>query len=450
MKSKVSVIVFLIVVGFVHQSTGYRGAVFQPTYQASNYPSSNYPGALRDPFEVICRWKTLSFRDPPRAPQDKLAGNDYYIEKSNVPTGFSRHGPTKRIFVTIPRRNPGISSSVNFVYEDECRNGSPQLRPYPDYATNELEPNLEADIGRIISVYRPTVDVCHRLWFVDTGILEYPPGNKTVIQNPSLWIFDLRFNRVIRRYTIPDRLYGVEGVGLISLTVDTNPYNCDDAHAYMPNLELKNLLVYSLRRNDIWAVSHPFMQPDVNNMNYELDGLKFGFPDGIFSVALTPGSQDRLAYFHPLASLQEFSVPTHVLKDKSLSPDRYAPGDFKDLGVRGVKAQSAIHDIDQRGILYYTEIQTNSIKCWNTRTPLKAENVGTVYENAETMVYPNDLEIDPEGDIWAMSNRFPIFIYRGLDPTDYNFHIVRGRRDLVGLNTVCLPAGDPDAIIFGP
>ncbi|XP_059610189.1 L-dopachrome tautomerase yellow-f-like [Phlebotomus argentipes] len=436
MKSKVSVIV-LWSSALICLSQAYTA---RPSYYGD-------PAALQDPFEVICRWKQLSFRDPPHAPGDQIAGQDYYIQKNNVPTGFSRHTQSKRIFITIPRRNPGISSSVNFVYEDECLNGSPKLRPYPDYVTNELEADLTPNPARIISVYRPTVDVCNRLWFVDTGILEYPPGNRTVVQNPSIWIFDLRQNRIFRRFTIPDGIYGVEGVGLISLTVDTHAYNCDDAHAYMPNLELKNLLVYSLRRNDIWSFSHPFMQPDTANMNYELDGLKFGFPDGIFSVALSPDINTRVAYFHPLASLQEFSVPSKVLRNKQLSPNKYAPGDFTELGVRGQKSQSAIHDVDQRGVLYYTEIQTNSLKCWNTATPVKPENIGTVYESAETMMYPNDLEIDSIGDIWAMSNRFPIFIYRGLDPEQYNFHIVRGRGDLATLNTVCHPV-DRDAIVF--
>uniref|UniRef100_A0A1B0GKW3 Major royal jelly protein n=2 Tax=Lutzomyia longipalpis TaxID=7200 RepID=A0A1B0GKW3_LUTLO len=346
MKSSVSVILLLCSIVLIGSAQGY---VARPHYVAGGNPT------LPDPFEVVCRWKQLSYRDPPRSPEDQLAGQDYYIAKNNIPTGFSKHFQSRRIFVTVPRRTPGIPSTVNFVFEDECRNGSPSLRPYPDYVTNELE-----------------------------------------------------------------------GVGLISMTVDTNAYNCDDAHAYMPNLELRNLLVYSLRRNDIWTFTHPFMQPDMANANYVLDGLKFGFPDGIFSVALSPNVNNRIAFFHPLASLQEFSVPTRVLKDKSLSPDKYAPGDFKDLGVRGRQAQSATHDIDQRGVLYYTEIQTNSIKCWNTQTALKPENVGTVYEDAESLTYPNDLEIDPVGDIWAMSNRLPIFIYRGLNPDEYNFHIVRG------------------------
>ncbi|XP_055679892.1 L-dopachrome tautomerase yellow-f2-like [Lutzomyia longipalpis] len=439
MKSSVSVILLLCSIVLIGSAQGY---VARPHYVAGGNPT------LPDPFEVVCRWKQLSYRDPPRSPEDQLAGQDYYIAKNNIPTGFSKHFQSRRIFVTVPRRTPGIPSTVNFVFEDECRNGSPSLRPYPDYVTNELENDLAENPARIISVYRPVVDVCNRLWFVDTGILEYPQGNRTVVQNPAIWIFDLRRNRVIRRFTIPDGLYGVEGVGLISMTVDTNAYNCDDAHAYMPNLELRNLLVYSLRRNDIWTFTHPFMQPDMANANYVLDGLKFGFPDGIFSVALSPNVNNRIAFFHPLASLQEFSVPTRVLKDKSLSPDKYAPGDFKDLGVRGRQAQSATHDIDQRGVLYYTEIQTNSIKCWNTQTALKPENVGTVYEDAETLTYPNDLEIDPVGDIWAMSNRLPIFIYRGLNPDEYNFHIVRGRGDYAIQNTVC-NVPDPDAIVFG-
>lgn len=37
-----------------------------------------------------------------------------------------------------------------------------------------IKENMQADSNRIVSVYRTRVDSCNRLWFVDTGALEYP------------------------------------------------------------------------------------------------------------------------------------------------------------------------------------------------------------------------------------------------------------------------------------
>lgn len=36
-------------------------------------------------------------------------------------------------------------------------------------------------------MYRTRVDSCNRLWFVDTGALEYP-NNRIQVQPPSIWL----------------------------------------------------------------------------------------------------------------------------------------------------------------------------------------------------------------------------------------------------------------------
>lgn len=79
-----------------------------------------------------------------------------------------------KLFITIPRRRPGIPATLNYIYASAAFGSSPNLRAFPDLATNKLPANNQPDNNRIISVYRTRVDACNRLWFIDTGLLEYP------------------------------------------------------------------------------------------------------------------------------------------------------------------------------------------------------------------------------------------------------------------------------------
>ncbi|GAB0088344.1 hypothetical protein DMENIID0001_027470 [Sergentomyia squamirostris] len=395
--------------------------------------SHDYEHDLTETFQVICRWKQLEYVD---IPHDQ--GDNFYVPSSNVPFGFTRAPQSRRIFVGVNRRNFGIPSTLNYFYENECYSeGNPKLRPYPDYATNSIQYN--ADPEKIVSIYRPKVDSCNRLWFVDTGVLEYPETNRKVVNTPSIWIMDLYTDTLIRRFTIPDGLYRTDGSGFVNIHVEIDGQDCDNAHAYVSNYITHNLLVYSFGANDAWNVHHPFMDPVPGLQNMMLDGISINFTDGIFPIALSPpGSEDRLLFFTPFSSYEEYVVPTRILKDRSLFPNNYDPSDFIHLGSKGSDSQAPVQEINSVGVMFYPEAQKKNIKCWNTRMPLTPENTAVVYQNNQTMVYGTYVEIDENDNIWVMSDKFPIFFYRGLDMNDYNFYIVRGRSNVVR-NTVCSP-----------
>lgn len=60
-----------------------------------------------------------------------------YIAGNNVPMGASHH--RNRIFLTVPRRRPGIPATLNFVYTKTLSgNVSPSYIPFPNLQTNEL------------------------------------------------------------------------------------------------------------------------------------------------------------------------------------------------------------------------------------------------------------------------------------------------------------------------
>lgn len=88
-----------------------------------------------------------------------------------------------RLFVTVPRRRPGIPSTLNYIdIKAEGSTASPMLRAYPSLEQNMIS---SSSAENIVSVYRTTVDVaCERLWFIDTGMLEYPSKYwlKTAVQ----------------------------------------------------------------------------------------------------------------------------------------------------------------------------------------------------------------------------------------------------------------------------
>lgn len=102
--------------------------------------------------------------------QSALAAN--YVAYNNVPMGVTHY--RGRLFITVPRRRPGVPATLNFISTKSTARSSPSLRAFPSYRVNELHPQLMADPNRLISVYRTRVDACNRLWFIDTGMLEYP------------------------------------------------------------------------------------------------------------------------------------------------------------------------------------------------------------------------------------------------------------------------------------
>ncbi|XP_058982633.1 L-dopachrome tautomerase yellow-f2 isoform X2 [Musca domestica] len=352
-----------------------------------------------------------------------------YIPYNNVPMGVTHY--KGRLFVTMPRRRVGIPSTLNYIdmNADESMK-SPKLKAYPDFETNQFVGNS----GNLVSVYRTTVDSCGRFWFIDTGMLEYP-NNRMQIQKPSIWIMDLKTDRVIRRFEIPESIV-TEGRGLASITVDTDK-GCDKTFAYVPDLVNSQLYVYSYEKNEMWSFQHNYFNFDPIAGDLNIGGQVFSWDDGIFSVALAPKNDDgsRNVLFHAMASYNEFVVSNEVLQN---SPRPESNREFRLLGSRGAGRQSTMHEYDPRtGVVFYAEIQRNGVGCWNTQKPFNPSNHGTVAQDEQRMIYPSDLTIDEDGTMWVMTNSMPIFIYSTLDPNVYNFRVWKQSTEVAIRNTVC-------------
>lgn len=123
------------------------------------------------------------------------------------------------------RWKAGVAATLNYI-DLSTNDKSPRLRPYPNWEANklpiEVQPQhqktpsggrLDAEKATnagvqlqnndtIISTFRIQVDACDRLWVLDTGLADILGNPKQITPN-SILVFDLKTDKLIRRYAIP-------------------------------------------------------------------------------------------------------------------------------------------------------------------------------------------------------------------------------------------------------
>lgn len=146
----------------------------------------------------------------------------------------------------------------------------------------------------------------------------------------------------------------------------------------------------------------------------------------------------RTVYFHALSSTCEFSVPNFILQNETLA---LSPGSYRDytfLGDRGPQGQSSAESFDETSnVLFYTQVNKDAVGCWNVNKPYTPDNLGLVDSDSDALIFPNDVKIDRDGNLWVLSDRMPIFIYSKLNATEYNYRILNGKISDLILGTAC-------------
>ncbi len=75
-----------------------------------------------------------------RRPSCKSSSSEKPNPLSNFAVSAVHHNG--RIFMSLPRKQPGVVSTLNYVYANHTIGSSPPLRPYPNLRTNELRVSL--------------------------------------------------------------------------------------------------------------------------------------------------------------------------------------------------------------------------------------------------------------------------------------------------------------------
>ncbi|XP_076266424.1 L-dopachrome tautomerase yellow-c [Rhynchophorus ferrugineus] len=389
--------------------------------------------------EDVFTWKELPFAWPSEEAKNAAISEKDYIPENNLPLGLARW--KNKLFVTIPRWKAGVAASLGYLSLDEPVGKNAAVIPYPDWKANTIPKDgakPESD-NHIISTFRVTVDECDRLWILDTGIADIL-GGYNQISPPAIVIYDLKTDTLIKRYNLRHNEDVKDSSFFANIIVDSNKDKCDDAYAYVPDLGSYALVVYSLKDNDSWRFKHNYFHFDPLNGDFNVGGVNFQWTDGVFSLALGPESNDgyRTVYFHALASLNEFSVDSSVLRNKTLASDPHIYNLFKLEGLKGDKSQTSASVFDEKtNSLFLTQLNRNGVACWNPKKPLKPENVALVTQDDEKLIFTNDIKIDAERNLWILSDKMPKFIYGKLNPEEINYRIMKVKIDDAVAGTPC-------------
>ncbi|ETN67900.1 yellow protein precursor [Anopheles darlingi] len=391
------------------------------------------PALGNDNLRVAYQWNQIDFEFSSDTERQEALASGRYIPENVIPVGLEVY--KKRLFLTLPRWKQGIPASLAYINLNETTTQSPRLYPYPNWSAHRRL--SENDAQEIVSPFRIRADRCGRLWVLDTGVDELL-GNTTVFAPTSLLVYDLTSDNLLRRYQFPsDHLK--ENSFYANIAVEDAV--CDDTFAYAADLGSPGLVVYSWKQQESWRVKHHFFYPDPLAGNYNITGINFQWDDGLFGLALSKPQSDGFAtlFFHPLSSLNEFSVSTKVLRNRTYALDTRNYKEFKVLGSRGPNGQAGVAFLDQKtGVIFYALPNLNAVTCWKTSNrALNFKSLGRVYMSSVEMVFPNDVKVDDESRLWVLSDRLHQYMYESLNRNDINFRVLTATVKDAIQNTAC-------------
>nr|QEO33343.1 yellow [Platymeris biguttatus] len=355
-------------------------------------------------------WKSLDYAFPSEYSRTEALYTGDFIPENNLPVGIEIW--KNKMFITVPRWDKGVPSTLNYVPLDIAYDESPKLIPYPNWETNK-----EGNCQGLTTTYRVRVDECDRLWVLDSGTVGI--GNLTQQVCPyALHAFNLKNDRQILRYQFKDDDVNANTF-IANIAVEVG-HTCDDTWVYASDELGYGLLVYDLKENDSWRFEHGFFHPDPLKGDFNIAGLNFQWEaEGIFGIALSPrNSIERLLFFHPLASHREFVVPTNVLKAK---PDKDSYHKF--IALAEHLGHSTAQTMTEDGIMLFNLVDLNAIGCWNWNDPYDIKHQAIVAKDDIALVFPSDVRV-VDGNVWVMSDRMPVHLISKLDFNDVNFRVM--------------------------
>ncbi|CAK1554521.1 unnamed protein product [Leptosia nina] len=374
-----------------------------------------YIGTCMEQLDIIYEWKELDFAYPTPEARQAALDSGAFVPGNTIPMGLEVHG--QKLFITVPRWRNGVPASLTYIDLKDNSTNSPVLIPYPNWEAHDLLKGKP----EIVSPFRVRADKCNRLWVLDNGKIG-SLENDTVKYPPALLIYDLLNDNLLRKYSFPDDQVK-EDSGFANIAVEDT--DCEDTYAYSGDLGKAGIVVYSWKKNETWRITHHYFHPDPTACDFSVKGHNFSWTDAIFGLSLSAPNADNFStlYFHPMASYNEFAVSTEYLRNQSIADANFNA--FKLLGSRGPNAQSSASFIDPKtGVLFYSLVNLNAVACWRTTNKeYIMKNQGRIYMDDVKMIYPTDIKVDYDENLWILSNRMPIWMYGKLDPSEVNFRV---------------------------
>ncbi|KAI5739399.1 hypothetical protein M8J77_018863 [Diaphorina citri] len=214
-------------------------------------------GHSLEKLQQVFQWRALDFEYPSEEIRQYAKFTKDFVPENNLPVGIEVW--RNKLFVTVPRWEDGVPSTLNYIPLDAATSSSPNLIPYPSWEANQVPPQPQDQCDTLTTTYRIKADSCDRLWVLDSGTVGI--GNTTKQICPyAIHVFDLKTDRRIRKYQFrPEDI--LPGTFIANIAVDVGK-NCEDTFLYASDELAYGLLSYSWEENTSWRASHGFFFPD--------------------------------------------------------------------------------------------------------------------------------------------------------------------------------------------
>jgi sugar lactone lactonase YvrE len=305
-----------------------------------------------------------------------------------MPTGVtvSHDG---RIFVNFPRWGDSVPYTVG-----EIRNG--QVVAFPDAAINQFNPSRPREtLGSVQSV---VVDPANRLWILDTAA---PLFSKPVAGGAKLVAVDLATNKLVKTIVFSSQVV-LTNTYLNDVRFDLRQGKA--GFAYITDSGSAGIIVVDLDSGESWRrlSGHWSTKPDPAFVPI-VEGERWAVREkGKPPVAVT-ASSDGIAisndgatlYYCPLSSRHLFSVPTALLRDRSVSDDAVERA-VVDLGEKG--ASDGL-ETDDQGRVYAGDYEHDSIR------QRQADGEWRTIAHDPRILWPDTLSVATDGYLYFTANQ---------------------------------------------
>jgi sugar lactone lactonase YvrE len=310
-----------------------------------------------------------------------------------MPTGVSV-ALNGRIFVNFPRWGDDVPFTVG-----EIRAG--RLVPYPDAHVNRADKTRPGET--FISVQSVVADAQNRLWVLDTAVLDTAAPNFTapVQGGTKLVAVDLVTNRISKTIVFaPD--VALPKTYLNDVRFDLRQGK--EGVAYITDSGTGALIVVDLASGTSWRrlLDHYSTKADPTFVPIvEGETLLVRPPGGPPQPLAVPAdgialsSDGTTLYFCPLSSRHLFSVPTALLRDRSVL-DSKVGASVVDLGEKG--ASDGL-EADAQGHLYAGNYEHDGIR---QRLP---DGTWKTIVHDPRVLWPDTLSVGPDGWLYFTANQ---------------------------------------------
>lgn len=413
--------------------------------EESKFPIKRSNGSLpSNPLKELCSWKTLEWNLEQSSLCSK-SNKHKYPPENKIPFGIQH--TDNRIFVTVPRIREDIPSTLNVIsrndIDKDLTKECPKLNPYPSFNHNALHSICCTSIyDRFVSIWRLHVDQCEsnpKLWFIDTGVADYPTQSIKYKQ-PTLNIINLSTDQVVLSRVIPNEVAQIPN-GLKVVVPNIDPTDCESGYGYILDAYLGRIIVYSYVSDKFWVFQHNYFKLTPLESTFEVedgdDIIEYQVNDNIYSLALD--TYRDVAYVHARGSLTEFFVEISDLNNKTLASCLSDGINVKIAGRFTEGGQVGSH-LQSDGTIWGVQEQKHGIFCMNAVKGFNASSYTLVASDPDTLPFIADLSLN-QNKFLVLSNNYEQIRENGFNSNHKNFRIYEASiENLFTVAPLCKPA----------